>query len=157
MTIKGKPCWLWRAVDQNGVVIDVLVQTTRDKEAVERLLRKLIKKQKGLPRVIVTDKLRSYAAATRALGIIREHRQHKGLNNRAENSHQPTRVREKVMRRFKSTRQLQRYCSTHDQINNLFQHCRYHLDAQAKRKNREMAFSRWQQMTCAENVPVSSL
>ena len=157
VTIKGKPCWLWRGVDQNGGVIDVLVQTTRDKEAAERLLRKLIKKQMGLPRVIITDKLRSYAAATRALGIIREHRQHKGLNNRAENSHQPTRVREKVMRRFKSTRQLQRFCSTHDQINNLFQHCRYHLDAQAKRNNREVAFARWHQMTGLATSPTAAL
>ena len=70
VTIKGKPCWLWRAVDQNGVVIDVLVQTTRDKEAAERLLRKLIKKQMGLPRVIITDKLRSYAAGIVNLSLV---------------------------------------------------------------------------------------
>ena len=71
--------------------------------------------------------------------------------------HVPTRVREKVMRRFKSTRQLQRFCSTHDQINNLFQHCRYHLDAQAKRNNREVAFARWHQMTGLATSPTAAL
>ena len=81
----------------------------------------------------VTDKLRSYAAANRDLGLDLDHRQHKGLNNRAENSHQPTRVTEKVMRRFKSARHLQRFVSTHDQVANLFMHSRYNRDAAAKR------------------------
>lgn len=75
--------------------------------------------------MIVTDKLRSYAAANTELGLSVEHRQHKGLNNRAENSHQPTRVREKVMRRFKSARQLQRFASVHGQVSNLFMGCRH--------------------------------
>ncbi|VVE86043.1 transposase [Pandoraea sputorum] len=85
-------------------------------------MRKLLKRF-GRPRVIVTDKLRSYAAANRGLGLSVEHRQHQGLNNRAENSHQPTRVREKVMRRFKLARQLQRFASVHGQVSNLFMGC----------------------------------
>lgn len=99
VTINGTKHWLWRAVDQHGAVLDVLVQRRRDTAAAKRLMRKLLKRHGG-PRVIVTDKLRSYAAANHGLGLNVEHRQHKGLNNRAENSHQPTRVREKVMRRF---------------------------------------------------------
>ena len=85
----------------------------RDRHAARRLMRKLMKKNGRVPRVLVNDKLRSYAAANRDLGLGLDHRQHKGLNNRAENSHQPTRVREKVMRRFKSARHLQRFVSTH--------------------------------------------
>jgi putative transposase len=106
--INGQKHWLWRAVDQHGATLDVLVQSRRDRHAARRLMRKLMKKHGRVPRVLVTDKLRSYAAANRDLGLDLDHRQHKGLNNRAENSDQPTRVREKVMRRFKSARHLQR-------------------------------------------------
>ena len=120
LKINGKRHWLWRAVDQHGAVLDVLVQSRRDRHAAKRLMRKLLKKHARAPRVLVTDKLKSYAAANRDLGLNVEHRQHKGLNNRAENSHQPTRVREKVMRRFKSARHLQRFTSVHDQVANLF-------------------------------------
>ena len=115
ITINGKKHWLWRAVDQHGAGLDVLVQSRRDKSAARRLMRKLLKKHARAPRVLITDKLRSYAAANKEMCLKVEHRQHKGLNNRAENSHQPTRVREKVMRRFKSARHLQRFASTHDQ------------------------------------------
>ena len=129
VTINGKKPWLWRAVDQHGAVLDVLVQSRRDRHAAGRLMRKLLKKHARSPRVLITDKLKSYAAANRDLGLNVEHRQHKGLNNRAENSHQPTRVREKVMRRFKSARHLQRFTSVHDQVANLFMHCRYSANA----------------------------
>ena len=81
------------------------------------------------------------------LGLNVEHRQHKGLNNRAENSHQPTRVREKVMRRFKSARHLQRFTSVHDQVANLFMHCRYNTNAQEKRTERTHAFQAWETVT----------
>src|SRR5687768_13750468 len=87
--IAGKKHWLWRAVDQDGIVLDILVQSRRDKAAAERLLRKLLKKQMRPPRVMVTDKLASYPAAKQELMPGVEHRRHKGLNNRAENSHQP--------------------------------------------------------------------
>jgi putative transposase len=100
----------------------VLVQSRRDRHAARRLMRKLLKKHWRAPRVLVTDKLKSYAAANRALGISVEHRQHKGLNNRAKNSHQPTRVCEKVMRRFKSARHLQQFASVHHQVANFFMH-----------------------------------
>ena len=134
-------------MDQHGAVLDVLVQSRRDRHAARRLMRKLLKKHGRALRVLITDKLKSYAAANRALGISVEHRQHKGLNNRAENSHQPKRVREKVMRRFKSARHLQRFASIHDQVGNLFMHCRYHTNAQQKRVLRTQAFEAWESVT----------
>src|SRR5918995_4568069 len=118
ISIAGEKHWLWRAVDQDGLVLDVLVQCRRDKRAAERLLRKLLKKQRRPPRVMVTDKLASYGAARKDLMPGVEHRRHKGLDNRAENSHQPTRRRERQMKRFKSPRQAQRFLSAHDQIDN---------------------------------------
>lgn len=124
VSINGKKHWLWRAVDQHGKLLDVLVQSRRDKVAAKRLMLKLLKRF-GSPRVIVTDKLRSYKAANDEIGLKNvDHRQHKGLNNRAENSHEPTRVREKVMRRFKSARQLQQFASIEGQVSNLFMDCR---------------------------------
>lgn len=114
------------------------MQSRRNRQAAERLMRKLIRRH-GLPRVVITDKLKSYAAAKVALRLKFEQRQHKGLNNRVENSHQPTRVREKVMRRFKSACHLQRFVSVHDQVANVFQHCRYNRDARAKRTARAQA------------------
>lgn len=133
ITIKGKQHWLWRAVDQNGYVLDVLVQSRRNTKAAERLMRKLLRKHRKTPRVMVTDKLKSYAAANKKMGWKFEHRQHKRLNNRAENSHQSTRVREKVMRRFKSAFQLQRFVSVHLQVANQFMNCRYNRDVNQKR------------------------
>lgn len=119
------------------------MQSRRDRHAARRLVRKLMKKHGRVPHVLVTDKLRSYAAANRDLGLDLDHRQHKGLNNRAENSYQPTRVREKIMRRFKSARHLQRFASTHDQVANLFRHSRDTRDAAAKRAARTQAFAAW--------------
>src|SRR5918993_3062332 len=120
LMIGGQKHWLWRAVDQDGVVLDVLVQRRRDKQAAKRLLRKLLKKQCRAPRVMITDKLASYGAAKREIMPGVEHRRHKGLNNRAENSHQSTRRRERQMKRFKSAGQAQRFLSVHDQVANLF-------------------------------------
>ena len=143
LKIAGKTHYLWRAVDQHGVVLDVLVQRRRDKKAAKRLLRKLLKKQGRVPRVMVTDKLKSYAAAKKDLNLGGEHRQHKGLNNRAENSHQPTRRRERQMKRFKSARQAQRFLSAHDQINNLFLLPRHLTPATDYRADRDRAFQAW--------------
>ena len=120
ISIAGKKHWLWRAVDQHGAVLDILVQSRRNAKAAKRLLRKLLKKQGTAPRVMITDKLASYGAAKREIMPGVEHRQHKGLNNRAENSHQPTRRRERIMKRFKSAGQAQRFLSIHDQVGNLF-------------------------------------
>ena len=109
--IRGKKHSLWRAVDQDGNVLDILVQSRRNKKAAKRFFRKLLKGLQYVPRVIITDKLKSYGAAKREILPGVEHRQHKGLNNRAENSHQPTRLREKKMRRFKSAKHAQRFLS----------------------------------------------
>ena len=100
LTIAGVRHWLWRALDQNGTVLDILVQSRRDTQAAKHLLRKLLKRQCRAPRVMITDKLASYGAAKRAVMPSVEHRKHKGFNNRAENSHQPTRRRERQMKRF---------------------------------------------------------
>ena len=138
---------LWRAVDQTGMVLDVLVQSRHDKHAAKRLLRKLLKKQMRSPRLLITDKLRSYGAAKREIMPGVEHRQHKGLNNRAENSHQPTRRRERQMKRFKSPRQAQRFLSSHDHINNLFHLRRDHLPASHYRAARTQALQTWAEVT----------
>ena len=141
--IAGATHWLWRAVDQTGVVLDVLVQSRRDKRAAQRLPRKLLKRQGRAPRVIVTDKLASYGAAKREVMPSVEHRRHKGLNKRAENSHQPTRRRERRMKRFKSPRQAQRFLSAHGQIGNLFHLRRDHVTAAEHRAARMRAFETW--------------
>ena len=112
LTIAGVKHWLWRAVDQNGMVLDILVRSRRDTRAAKRLLRKLLKRQCRPPRVMVTDKLASYGADKREVMPSVEHRKHKRLNNRAENSHQPTRQRERQMKCFKSPGQAQRFLSS---------------------------------------------
>ena len=112
LTIRGKKHSLWRAVDQDGNVLDILVQSQRNTKAAKRFFRKWLKGLQYVPRVIITDKLKSYGAAKREILPGVEHRQHKRLHNRAENSHQPTRLREKNMRRFKSAKQAQRFLST---------------------------------------------
>ena len=140
--------WLWRAVDQTGVVLDVLVQRRRNKQAAKRLLRKLLKRQMRPPRVMITDKLASYGAAKREIMPGIEHRQHKGLNNRAENSHQPTRRRERQMKQFKSAGQAQRFLSAHDRINNLFHFRRDHVTAAEHRASRTQKFRVWAEICC---------
>jgi putative transposase len=146
ITISGKKYWLWRAVDQHGVVLDILVQSRRDAKAAKRLLRKLLKKQGLTPRVMITDKLASYGAAKREIMPGVEHRQHRGLNNRAENSHQPTRRRERIMKRFKSAGQAQRFLSVHDQVANLFRRPA-NITAAAHRTARAQAFQDWNEVT----------
>jgi len=148
ITIKGTKHWLWRAVDQDGFVLDALVQSRRDKNAAERLLRKLMGKQSGAPRVMITDKLLSYGAARNKMRMNFEHRQHKGLNNRAENSHQPTRRRERIMKRFKSARHLQRFVSIHDPIANLFHFPRNAHNATDYRTLRSAAMAAWHEISC---------
>ena len=147
--IAGVKHWLWRAVDQTGLVLDVLVQSRRDKRAANRLLRKLLKRQGRVPRVMITDKLASYSAAKREVMPGVEHRRHKGLNNQAENSHQPTRRRERQMKRFKSAGQTQRFLSAHDQINNLFHLRRDHITATEYRAARTRALEIWADITGA--------
>jgi putative transposase len=147
LPIAGVKHWLWRAVDQNGMVLDILVQSRRDRQATTRLLRKLMKWQCRTPRVMITDKLASYGAAKRLVMPSVEHRKHKGLNNRAENSHQPTRRRERQMKRFKSPGQAQRFLSAHDGINNLFHLHRHNIPATQYRATRTQAFQIWAEVT----------
>ena len=149
VTIRGKKHWLWRAVDQNGFVLDVLVQSRRDRTAARRLMRKLLRMSAAAPRVMVTDKLKSYGAARTDMGLRFEHRQHKGLNNRAENSHLPTRRRERLMKRFKSPRQVQKFLSIHDQVANLFHLPRNKFSAIDYRAARTKAFSAWAEIAAA--------
>src|SRR6266516_8184935 len=111
LTIRSQKHYLWRAVDQDGNVLDILVQSRRHKKAAKRFFRKLLRGLHYVPRVIITDKLKSYGAAKREILLGVEHRQHKRLNNRAENSHQPTRLREKKLRKFKSAGHAQRFLS----------------------------------------------
>jgi putative transposase len=150
ITIAGAKHWLWRAVDQTGFVLDVLGQSRRDQRAAKRLLRKLLKRQGRPPRVMITDKLASYSAAKREVMPSVEHRRHKGLNNRAENSHQPTRRRERQMKRFKSAGQAQRFLSAHDTISNLFHFRRDHVTAVQHRAARAQAFATWAEVTGAK-------
>ena len=120
ISIAGKKHWLWRAVDQHGTVLDTLVQSGRNARAAKRLLRKLVKKQGATPSVMITGKLASYGAAKRAIMSGDEHRHHRGLNNRAENSQQPIRQRERIMKRYMSAAQAQLFLWGHDQVANLF-------------------------------------
>jgi putative transposase len=148
--MRGKKHWLWRAVDQDGFVLDVLVQSKRDRTAAQRLMSKLLKKSTKAPRVMITDKLKSYGAARNDMRLHFEHRQHKGLNNRAGNSHLPTRRREMIMKRFKSPRQIQMFLSIHDQVANLFHFPRNQLSAIAYRAARTKAFAVWADITSAK-------
>ncbi len=140
--INGRKYWLWRAVDANGDVLDILVQPQRNAKAARRFLARLIDRF-GEPRVVITDKLRSYFKPIRDLAPGAHHRAHKGLNNRIEGSHRPTRKREKLMGRFKSPRQAQRFLATHDQINIVFRPRRYQLSAISYRHARADAFDLW--------------
>lgn len=120
ISIAGRKHWLWRAVDQDGYVLDEIVQGRRDTKAARRLLIRLIKKQGMTPKRIITDKLRSYGAAKRDIMPKVEHLSHKGLNNRAENSHLPLRKRERMMQGFRSAGGLQRFTAIFSAVRNLF-------------------------------------
>ena len=142
ITMGGETHWLWRAVDAEGDVLDILVQKHRNAKAARRFLSRLIDRF-GPPRVAVTDKLRSYIKPIYALAPEADHRAHKGLNNRAEGSHRPTRKREKIMGRFKSAPQAQRFLGAHGQIGIMFCPRRYRLSAASWRHARSDAFDLW--------------
>ncbi len=149
LTIQGRRQYLWRAVDQDGDVIDILLQPRRDRRAAERFFRKLLKSQGCVPRRMVTDKLRSYAAARRTIMPSVAHDTNQDANNRAEVSHEPTRQRERGMRRFKSIAQAQRFLSVHGIIQNLFRVGRHLLRVAKYRTLRARAFVVWNAVTCA--------
>ncbi len=138
---------LWRAVDQDGNVLDILVQSRRDAAAARKFFRKLLKRLAYVPRVVITDKLASYGAARRAVLPSVEHRRHKGLNNRAEHAHQPTRERERRMRRFKSPRHAQRFLAAYGPIASHCRPRRHRLTAAAYRETRTERFQTWHQVT----------
>ncbi len=147
--IGGRQQYLWRAVDQDGDVLDILVQSRRDRRAAERFLRKLMKGQGREPRRLVTDKLGSYRAAHRVVMPSVVHDTGQYANNRAEVSHQPTRQRERQMRRFKSRGQAQRFLSVHGVVQNLFRVGRHLLRSANARMFRARAFAMWMEVTCA--------
>ncbi|BAY59721.1 putative transposase (plasmid) [Leptolyngbya boryana NIES-2135] len=152
VTIKKQQYYLWRAVDSEGNVLNVLLQRHRDTEAAKRFFRKLLKKQGFVPRVMVTDKLKSYEAAKKQVMPSVEHRQHKGLNNRAENSHQPTRVRERRMRRFKSPGQAQRFLSAFDPIRSHFHPKQHDLSSKRYREQMRQCFEDSWEITCVKDA-----
>ena len=141
--IRGVQHYLWRAVDQDGEVVDVFLQHRRDGNAAKRLFKRLLKTHNREPRKIVTDKLKSYGVAHRELMSDAVHDTSQYSNNRAELSHQPTRVRERGMRRFKSMKQAQRFLSVHAAVHNLFNLGRHLVSAKNYRYFRSRAFSSW--------------
>ncbi len=147
VSINGVQHSLWRAVDQDGNGLDILVQPQRDKRAVVRFLRPLLKGLAYVPRVVLTDKLASYGAALREVLPSVEHRRHKGLNNRAENSHQPTRERERRMRRCKDPGHAQRFLATYGPIASHFRPRRHRLAAHDYRQRRDERFATWRAVT----------
>ena len=149
VTIRGDRQYLWRAVDQDGDTIDILVQSRRDQRAAERFFRKLLRGQESEPRRLITDKLRSYGAAHRAIMPSVIHDAGRYANNRAEVSHQPTRQRERQMRGFKSASQAQRFLSVHGIIQDLFRIGRHLLRAANHRILRARSFLVWDEVTCA--------
>ena len=142
--IQGKQHYLWRAVDQDGDVVDVFIQKRRDSKAAKRFFKRLLCKHKHEPRKIVTDKLRSYGVAHRELIPESIHDTSQYANNRAELSHEPTRVRERGMRKFKSMDQAQRFLDVHAAVYNLFNLCRHLVSAKTYKLFRLRAFASWE-------------
>jgi putative transposase len=145
--IDGKQQYLWRAVDQDGEVVDVFLQARRDGAAATRFFKRLLKNHHGEPRKIVTDKLRSYGVAHKQVIPETIHDTRQYANNRAELSHQPTRVRERGMRCFKSAQQAQRFLSVHAAVYNLFNLGRHLVSASHYRDLRQGAFTSWESVT----------
>ena len=149
VTIQGCQQYLWRAVDEDGDVIDILVQSRRNRRAAVRFFRKLLTRQGCVPRRLITDKLRSYSAARRTVMPSVVHSTRRYENNRAEVSHQPTWQRERQMRRFKSAAHLQRFAAVHGLVQNLFRVGRHLLRSAHHRVLRTRAFVEWDAVTCA--------
>jgi len=153
LKINGKLTYLWRAVDQHGNVLDILVTSKRDKHAAQRFFRKLLKGCRYVPRVIITNKWASYGTAKREILPGVEHRQHKRLNNRAENSHQPTRQKERQMRRFKSAGHAQRFLAALEPIHGHLRLSRHKRSAAEYHTQWQERFERWPEVT---EVPMAA-
>jgi putative transposase len=147
LTINGERHYLWRAMDQDGTVLDILVQPRRDKKAAKRFFRKLLKRCRYVPRVLITEQLKSYGAAKRGVLPSVEHRQHCYLNDRAENSHQPTRQRERRLQGFKSPGHAQRFLAAYRLIAQHFRPRRHRLSASHYRQEMQRRFDTWQELT----------
>ncbi|MFF3735143.1 IS6 family transposase [Streptomyces sp. NPDC002476] len=154
--INSEQKYLWRAVDQDGNVLDILVQNRRDKAAARRFFRGLMTKTGRVPRVVVTDKLRSCDAAHREVMPSVEHRSHKGLNNRAENSHQPTRQRERAMKGFRSVGGAQRFLSAFSGISPHFRPRRHLMTASEHRAEMTTRFTIREQITGVTGRPTAA-
>jgi len=153
LTIHGQHHYLWRAVDQDGNVLDILVQRRRDKAAAKTFFRRLLKGLSYVPRVIITDKLASYGAAKREVLLSVEHRQQRYLNNRAENSHQPTRQQECTMRQFKLAGHAQRFLATYGPITSHFRPRRHRLLRRDYRREMTQRFQIWREIT---GIPIAA-
>jgi len=152
LKITGRLHYLWRAVDQDGDVLDTLVQSRRDKKAAKRFFRRLLKGLRYVPRTLITDKLRSYGAAKAEVPPGVEHLQQKYQNNRAENSHQPTRLRERVMRRFKSAGQAQRFLSAFGIITSHFRAGRHLCTADVYITLMKRRFAAWEEVVGVDST-----
>jgi putative transposase len=152
LRINGVLHYLWRAVDQNGVVLDILVQDRRNATAAKRFLKRVLEGLQYRPKRIVTDGLRSYGVARREVLPDVRHRTSRHLDNRAENSHRPTRRRERQMQRFKSPGQAQRFLSAHAMIYGHFRPRRHPMTADRYRHARAEAFRVWRQETCVRTA-----
>jgi putative transposase len=151
--INGVRHYLWRAIDQDGNVLDVLVQSRRNAKAAKRFMAKLMRKQRRVPRVLVADKLKSYGTAHRELMSSVEHRSHKGLDNRAENSHQPTRQRERAMKGFRSPGRTQRFLTAFSHISPHFRPRRHLMTTPDYRTEIQHRFTVWNQITGTTALP----
>src|SRR5216683_1773468 len=149
VVIGGRRMYLWRAVDSEGEVLDLLVQPRRDTAAAVKLMRRLMKKQGFAPRVLVADKLRSYSGAKERIGLSAIHEQGLRMNNRAENSHQPVRRRERKLQRFKSPGSAQRFLSSHAAVHNTFNLQRHLIRRATLRRFRAEAHQAWNGATAA--------
>jgi putative transposase len=145
LKIKGRKHWLWRAVDQDGVVLDILVQARLNQEAAETFLRRVVNSNGCEPRVVITDKLASYPPAIRRVLPQAEHRRHNGLNYRAENSHRPVRKRARVLQRFKSPEHAQRFLEPFSALCTHFRPRRHLLSAARFRQLRTDRFQQWRE------------
>jgi len=149
VVIGGRRMYLWRAVDSEGEVLDLLVQPRRDTAAAVKLMRNLMKKQGFAPGVLVTDKLRSYSSAKERIGLSAIHEQGLRMNNRAENSHQPVRRRERKLQRFKSPGSAQRFLSSHAAVHNTFNVQRHLITRRTLHLFRAEAMDQWRHATAA--------
>ncbi len=149
VSIRGKKMYLWRGVDSEGEVLDILVQARRNKKAALKLMRKLLKKQGFAPTIVMTDKLRSYGAAFHDLDLTAYHETGQYKNNRAENSHQPVRRRERKMQGFKSPGSAQRFLAIHSVVYNLFNTQRHLISRKTNRLFRDEAYAQWRNVALA--------